>query len=341
MAISSQTQYNNIILRQQAQALPVPKSTPSLIGSSITPTTRLASLTLKNNVTGKVINFPANRVSRRAYEFKRRCRALEITASGKKLALYFVTFTLRNESASAVTSELSRALEGLHKYFKDAHLPFYYVWVIELGKKRYYKHGVKAMHWHIAVAVPDGSLPDCQFIKKAPPKHHIKVRSQGNVVTTSELFKRWGNGLVFSTKAWSGVFGYLGKYMSKELESYTEYGDHFRRFGSSQFGILAYPEWARVALDELASHGAEIWDCHTTRSPGSVTLYQDKVTANYVDKGYKRLKKKSGGYRTVRNICLNKTAQAVMYARIDGDDLLQYREKVCTLRSPWAVTNET
>jgi len=220
----------------------IPSSpSPSLIGNSTIRTDRLKSLSIRNNATGKAINFPLSVDSRRTYQFKKASQALESISLEDGLTIYFLTFTLRSDNSETITTELSRILNTLKHVFSRAKLPMYYLWVVELQRKRYLKTGVKALHWHIAVAVPDGTLPDVRFKKKA--KQHYQVRQQGSVITSSMLFKQWGRGQVLCTKAWTGVFGYLGKYLSKGFEE-VDMGVA-RRWGSSRFGVLMYPQWAK------------------------------------------------------------------------------------------------
>lgn len=305
MGIASRQQKKNSIQPGARQDV------PSLIRSSTTATNRLDSLTIKNSVTGKVLTFPLDGGSRRGYQFKRQCRALEEVAKAQGLSVYFLTFTLSSESSDSLTKELSRTRDVLQHRFKRATTPFYYVWVVELQKKRYARTGVKALHWHLAVAVPSGTLPDVQYVKLA--RQHYQVRSEGSLVTSTELFKRWGKGQVLSTLAWSGVYSYLGKYMAKEFESYKEY-DGLRRFGGSQLGVSAYPEWARQEINELERRGADLTCLRRVRSAGSVSFFERGVTAGIE---YRRR-----GHKTVP-------------IEPDADGLTWFWRLVFTLRSPW------
>jgi len=157
----------------------------------------------------------------------------------KGLQLYFLTLTLSDKSLKVCNKNLNKFIQFLRNRFNRSKLPFYYVWVVELQKKRYLKYGRLARHWHFTILAPVGSLPNVEFRQSKVP--HYKIIKDGSIVKNSELIKRWGYGQVFCKYAWSrDVYNYLGKYLEKQdKEALTS-----RRFGSSNFKYYAYPNWA-------------------------------------------------------------------------------------------------
>jgi len=182
------------------------------------------------------------------YKFKRVCRALERLYNViKGLQLYFVTLTLSDKNLEVCNKNLDKFMNLLRMRFHRSKLPFWYVWVVELQWKRYLKYGKLARHWHFVILAPVGSLPDVEFRQYQVP--HYKVIRDGSIIKNSDLIKRWGYGQVFCKSAWSkNVYGYLGKYLEKQATRGDGSGSPFalasRRFGSSNFGHYAYPNWA-------------------------------------------------------------------------------------------------
>jgi len=182
------------------------------------------------------------------YKFRRSCLALDrVALEFPDLQLYFLTLTLSDKNLSVCNKNLNRFIDFLRKSFNRSKLPFYYVWVVELQKKRYLKYGKLARHWHFVILAGPASLPDVEFRQNKVP--HYKVLKEGSIIKNSELIKRWGYGQVFCKYAWSrDVYGYLGKYLEKQDKKGGGSGFPFtlasRRFGSSNFGYYAYPKWA-------------------------------------------------------------------------------------------------
>jgi len=182
------------------------------------------------------------------YKFRRSCLALDrVALEFPRLQIYFLTLTLSDKNLQVCNKNLNKFIQFLRINFSRAGVPFYYIWVVELQMKRYYKYGKLARHWHFVILVPVGSLPDVEFrLDKVP---HYKVLKEGSIIKNSELIKRWGYGQVFCKPAWSkNIYGYLGKYLEKQSQKGNGSGSPFalasRRFGSSNFGYYAYPKWA-------------------------------------------------------------------------------------------------
>jgi len=173
--------------------------------------------------------------------FKRRCYALDAYATEHGLVVYFLTLTLSDENVNCSRGELQRLLKFvLARVERATGKKCRYVWVLELQHKRWVNTGVRARHWHLAIAAPDGSLPHVRFVKYA--HRHYQVVEKGTAVPVGNLVKGWGQGQVFCERATTGVYGYLAKYLSKDA-GYRVFGPRARGFGSSQFGAAAWPLW--------------------------------------------------------------------------------------------------
>lgn len=193
--------------------------------------------------------------SRSQRRFDRLCKSLDAYADVYGLMVYFLTLTLSPENLECSAGELQRFVKFmLARIERATGEKAKYVWVLEVQPKRFVKYGVKARHWHLAVAVPDGSLPHVRFVEDA--RRHYQVVADGTVVPVADLYKGWGQGQVFCTKATTDVYRYLSKYISKQ-ESYRWFGPRTRGYGSSMMGPGAWeawtgePIWAWQELGEL------------------------------------------------------------------------------------------
>jgi hypothetical protein len=195
---------------------------------------------LKNTLTGGVFDIKTDAVGKSLYKFRVACRSVNrINSIQSGLQLYFLTLTLNGFNFDKLNKDLNKFITFLNTRFHRAGLPFYYVWVVELQKKRYLKTGVKARHWHFVILCSKGALPNVHFDKFHYP--HYRVLNEGSLIKQKDLFKRWGYGQVFCKYAWSkDVRGYLEKYFKKDFDGEIS----LRRFGSSNFGYYAYPKWA-------------------------------------------------------------------------------------------------
>jgi len=182
------------------------------------------------------------------YKFRRSCLALErLYNEIKGMQFYFLTLTLSDKDLEVCNKNLHKFINLLQMRFRRSKLPFWYVWVVELQWKRYLKYGKLARHWHFIILAPVGSLPVVEFRQYQVP--HYKIIRDGSIIKISELIKRWGYGQVFCKSAWSNnLYNYLGKYLEKQPQKGAGSGFPFalasRRFGSSNFGYYAYPNWA-------------------------------------------------------------------------------------------------
>jgi hypothetical protein len=171
--------------------------------------------------------------------------------------------------------------------FRRAGLLWYYLWVVELQKKRYRRYGVKALHWHFAIVAPGGSLPDVHYVKGG--RKHYQVQAEGSVVSSSDLFDRWGHGQVLCGYAWSGIGGYLGKYLSKDCESLAGYKREWaslRRFGSSRLGFYGYSEDGYTWLTVLESSGVPVCELRVWKKGSVIHVGADDPVWVDVHLGY-------------------------------------------------------
>ena len=249
----------------------------SLIIYSITPTKgkSILSMRIVNSTSGDVVEIDSSPGARSLYRFKRVCKGLDRLTSLFGLQVYFLTLTLSDENLNTVNSDLNKFLDWLRVRFKRADAKFYYVWAVELQKRRYRKYGKAALHWHFAIVCRRGALPDVEFRQNARIKYHIKA--DGDVVTAADLFERWGRGQVFCMMAYSQkVYGYLSKYFTKEYEKLDGYNPEWaklRRFGSSQLGKFAYPQWAFDGVEEKIEDCPELAEMYLRRVGSKVGFF--------------------------------------------------------------------
>lgn len=205
-----------------------------------------------DTITGRVFPVSDDKRSRVLYGFRKKCVAIDrIREFYPSLELMFLTLTLNRLNEDRLSGDLNKFLSFARYRFNQVNAPFYYVWILEIQKKRYIKYLVKVPHWHISILTIQGALPDVQFIKDASRYQHYKILKEGSIITARELFKFWGYGQVFCEKAFSSnLYGYLSKYLEKETLAGvgTERGvpcqGSLRQFGSSNFGYYGYQKWA-------------------------------------------------------------------------------------------------
>jgi len=215
------------------------------------------------------------------YRFKKGCNAIDrINAYVVGLQLYFLTLTLSSVSADKTNKDLNKFITFLRLRFRRAGLPFWYIWVPEFQFKRYKTYGVWVLHFHFVILCLKGALPNCYYDKVNYP--HIKVKTDGSLITARELFKFWSYGIVLCKYAWSkSVYGYLSKYLLKERADKIGCTGFpvltgSRGYGSSQFGYYAYPKWCYDAI----LNGSVIYAHMVVLKKGSI------LTIKGYDKGY-------------------------------------------------------
>lgn len=183
------------------------------------------------------------------YRFKKGCKSIDrIMIAIVGLQLYFLTLTLSSVSADKMNKDLHKFIDFMRLRFKRAGLKFWYIWVPEFQFKRYKTYGVWVLHFHFVILCSKGALPDCYYDKVNYP--HIKVKTDGSLITAKELFKFWSYGIVLCKYAWSkSVYGYLSKYLLKERAGKIGCSGFpvlagSRGYGSSQFGEYGWSKWA-------------------------------------------------------------------------------------------------
>ena len=185
------------------------------------------------------------------------------------LTVYFLTLTLRSDDVDKCNRDLNKFLTWLRTRFRRSSKEFYYVWVVELQRKRYTKTGVAALHWHFAIIAPAGALPNVvETWNDGSPKNVI----DGDVITFAELGKFWGYGFVWSVVARANLVRYLRKYFLKDYESLEGYNSDWgklRRFGASQTGHYKFPAWAFDKVNEKISQG---FDLHFRKVRGWIVM---------------------------------------------------------------------
>jgi hypothetical protein len=178
--------------------------------------------------------------------------------------LYFLTLTLKDDWLSSANRDVSEFFNVVRMAFKRAGAAFAYVWTVELQKRRYTKHGVKALHWHSVIACPIGALPAVERVGG-----RLRVITDGSIVTQKRLHELWGRGLTFSQPVRSpSTYAYIGKYITKEfgeLQALHPEWAKLRRFGRSNLGWLAWPKWAREWMAEQVALNPGFAECYTRR----------------------------------------------------------------------------
>lgn len=251
-----------------------------------------------DTITEKSFSVSNNSQDRVLYGFRKKCVAIDRIIDQDRQdhqdhQLYFLTLTLNRLNEDKISGDLNKILCFIRYRFNQANAPFYYVWVLEFQKKRYLKYGVEVPHWHIAILTIQGALPDVQFNADRFP--HYKVLKEGSIITARELFKFWGYGQVFCEKAFSSnLYGYLSKYIEKEiyLRGDQEGGTRkrsLRQFGSSNFRYYIYPKWAfdsvvngsQIYADMLLSKKGSILDIIGLDERGCL-IEEVKIRSPYV-----------------------------------------------------------
>jgi len=197
--------------------------------------------------------FASDGVARRGSKFRDRLKALKRKAAAENMQVYFLTLTLSTSHMDVESAQLNRFLSWLRGRFQAHGGKLYYAWVLEYQMRRYVQYGDLVRHWHIAIAVPLGWLPDVKYVPHAV--RHYQVQSEGLVVRSIELFKRWGLGQVLCVKARGNLAAYLGKYLEKNLGG-GDYGS--RMFSSSVFRWWSFPAWAFSVVQECFVGGLDI-----------------------------------------------------------------------------------
>jgi hypothetical protein len=164
----------------------------------------------------------------------------------KQYRVYFLTLTLREEKDDRWV--LDHLMTFMRARFRRKGLDVRYCWVLEIQPERYERTGVAVRHWHLAIACPLGSLPQVRYEEGAKRGSKYVLERDGDIVKQSDLFKVWGQGQTMCKLAYGSLVGYLSKYLEKGLEGVESLA---RRFGSSVFRWLRFPDWAFEVVREF------------------------------------------------------------------------------------------
>lgn len=214
---------------------------------------------LHNTLTGDRVPLLFTAEEKARYRFRLACLGVDRHRVEHGSALYFVTLTLADADIDAGNSQIVRFADWFRHAFKG--LPFAYTWVVELQKRRYKRSGEKALHWHMVLSVPDGSLPHVEKTRNG----RLRLVEDGRIVSNARLIKRWGLGMVFSARVKAPtVYGYLGKYMGKDrgVRDFDPAWANLRQWGSSQLGVKKWPGWAyrwALGLSERYPAAADLY----------------------------------------------------------------------------------
>lgn len=221
-------------------------------------------------------------IKKRKDNFKAGLVGLQRIAESKGLMVYFLTLTMGTPVWGNRT--INRYMSFLRARFARKGLPFYYKWVLEPQESRFEETGILAPHWHMAIAVPPGTLPNVEYLPAAARGHKYHLISDGSVVKQAELFKYWGYGQELCQPARGSLVDYLGKYLGKALD-----GDNLgHRIGGSMLLWWRIPRWAFECVYEFYSAGFDILKWKFTR--GDVArLLHFRVTDGRTMETYKVL----------------------------------------------------
>jgi hypothetical protein len=206
---------------------------------------------------GKSETFDGNQ--KRLSLFKGRMQGLVRWAEAHRCKIYFLTLTVKDPSTMDF-KVLNQLMNYLRWRYKRVNMPFHYVWVLEPQMKRYEDSGVLAPHWHIAIACPEASLPNVEYLPSAIQHYHLIA--DGTVVKQAELYKHWGYGQTLCAPSRGSVMDYMAKYMKKALELPGLFG---HRFGSSVFTWWKISRWAFECVREFYQAGMDILHVSFTR----------------------------------------------------------------------------
>ena len=215
-------------------------------------------LPLFHKETREIIIADISRYGKLLRRFKKIAWSFTVTAMRWGLQIYFLSLTLSNEQIGYLKRDLDRFLQWLKKKLerKLGKGNFLVLWVPEIQKKRYERDGVMALHWHLAIAAPAGTMPDYYKDKTVPiGTNQLKCRTEGSIITEEAIWKEWKRGMVLCSAAKEDVTTYLGKYMTKDMEDQPQF-KNLRRFGTSREVVKnAIAAWAAERLIEMDDLG--------------------------------------------------------------------------------------
>lgn len=191
--------------------------------------------------------------SRRVYMFKKRLKGLRRLAEAEKLTVYFLTLTLSTSHMEKESSDLHRFLNFIRGRCEAHGMKFHYAWVLEYQMARYARYGDLVRHWHIAIAVPLGCLPNVKYVKHA--RKHYQVVSDGSVINVRDLLRFWGYGQALCEVSRGNLVQYLCKYLVKNVEQGVS---GTRMFSSSVIRWWGFAGWAFGVIRECMISGFDI-----------------------------------------------------------------------------------
>jgi hypothetical protein len=238
---------------------------------------------LRHRWSHDIILMDVSQEAKRIRAFIRHAKSFDMAALRHKLTIYFLSLTLRNEDLGYKKNDLDRFLQWMKKKIERRYGrgSFHTIWVPEVKARTYNHEEMPALHWHLAIAVPAGTMPDYWKDKDAPRgQKQLICRAEGTVFTAKQIFEGepvkkdliafregrikpeeirhkggWKRGMIFSTIAQECVTGYMLKYVGKNLDKGSPF-ENMRRFGaSSEVTRFALPVWAKEELSEIDSIG--------------------------------------------------------------------------------------
>jgi hypothetical protein len=241
---------------------------------------------LENASTGGQIEIEITADGRSQYRFALACKGLDRLCLEHGLVKYFLTLTLSDDYLRGGNEMISAFTHWLQVAFKRLGVEFAYVWAVELQRKRYLKYGKAALHWHVVVVCPLGSLPHVEY-SGVGPRRRLYVVGDGSVVANGRLVERWGKGIVFSQLVRSPtVFGYIGKYFTKDYGAVRGFKSEWlklRRFGCSNLSFRRWPRWAFDWVGSEISNQPDVKDLYFVRSGSKARIRAKSADGAFVD----------------------------------------------------------
>lgn len=197
---------------------------------------------LKSRLSGAKIALPEFQDGdKTAWRFRARTKFFSRFIEVYNLHVSFLTFTLSTENILADMKIFYRVIHDMCDVVRRSGHKIFYLSVVEIQVRRYYKTGKLVPHLHIAVATDAvGLFPHAG---KSGATGRIKKVRDGKVITFDWLYKNAKQklGIYFCCDAWSNnLYNYLGKYLAKPAlldEFKKQYGKRLSVFSSSHLPI--------------------------------------------------------------------------------------------------------
>lgn len=242
---------------------------------------------LTNWETGKVADIPQDPKSKAEYRFSRSVRGVQRYQDKYDLDAYALTHTLngRFRTVAAVDKVWRRNCDWISRRFARRRKPMKYIWVPGIQAERLAKTGdeVNSRNYHTIIVCERGALPNQVKITLPDGSEMWRTVEDGTVISIQDLREYWGPygflncGLALIDEA---VWNYLGKNYREAAEYHIPAA---KRFGCSQLGHFAYPQWAFEFIENALLDRPWLTDYKVKRSNGKVFLFSRDPDGHLVE----------------------------------------------------------